>query len=258
MPSIRLPESIGALTKTSSTTVSLAASRVNVGGLQFVFANPISLSSAAVGVGGFDATIQAWKKYNVFVVRDSVGLPGLIASLNESLPTGFSAARWVGYLDTGASAQINGASTTQEGTVGQIRTALLTESQFQLENGMGWILADGRNVAGSRFSTLFGANTVPDLRGVALRGKNNGRSDGKENLAADRALGEFEADQMQGHKHSQSPAQGYGGAGTNGVGGNYVGAATGDPVTDGTNGPPRTGQETRMKNVTVNFFVKVN
>lgn len=253
MPSIRLPESIGALTKTSSTTVSLAASRVNVGGLQFVFANPISLSSAVTGVGGFDAAIQAWKRYNVFVVRDSVGLPGLIASLNESLPTGFSSARWVGYLDTGASAQINGASTTQEGTVGQIRTALLTESQFQLENGMGWILADGRNVAGSRFSTLFGANTVPDLRGVALRGKNNGRSDGNQNPDGDLALGLYQADMYASHSHYMSLR-------VYGVEGSDDGGSRNREITSvgWANTDAAGGNETRMKNVTVNFFVKVN
>lgn len=65
--------------------------------------------------------------------------------------------------------------------IGAVQSALITESQFQAQFGTGWVLADGRSVTGSRYATLTGKTTIPDLRGVTLRGKNNGRSDGYEN-----------------------------------------------------------------------------
>ena len=47
--------------------------------------------------------------------------------------------------------------------VGDIRTALLTEAQFQAEVGTDWILMDGRDVTGSGYHTLTGNTTVPNI-----------------------------------------------------------------------------------------------
>ena len=63
--------------------------------------------------------------------------------------------------------------------VGDIKQSVLTENQFIAElgvvEGRKWVLADGRNVAGTRYATLTGNSTVPDLRGAYLRmaGQNN-------------------------------------------------------------------------------------
>lgn len=65
--------------------------------------------------------------------------------------------------------------------IGAIQSALLTEAQFQAQFGSGWILADGRSVLGSKYETITGRSSIPDLRGVVLRGKNNGRNDGGQN-----------------------------------------------------------------------------
>jgi hypothetical protein len=57
-------------------------------------------------------------------------------------------------------------------TVGDIKTSILTEVQFKAEmgaDGGGWVLADGRNVSGSRYTAITGLNNVPDLRGAYLR-----------------------------------------------------------------------------------------
>jgi len=57
--------------------------------------------------------------------------------------------------------------------VGDIRQSVLTESQFKTALGLGesgkWVLADGRNVAGSRYEAITGSSTVPDLRGGYIR-----------------------------------------------------------------------------------------
>jgi Protein of unknown function (DUF2793) len=58
-------------------------------------------------------------------------------------------------------------------TIGDIKQSLLTETQFIAElgavEGRKWVLADGRNVAGTRYATITGNLTVPDLRGAYLR-----------------------------------------------------------------------------------------
>jgi hypothetical protein len=62
--------------------------------------------------------------------------------------------------------------------VGSIQQSLLTEAQWATALGADatrWVLADGRDVSGSRWATLTGQTRVPDLRGAFLRaaGQNN-------------------------------------------------------------------------------------
>ncbi len=156
--------------------------------------------------------------------------------------------------------------------VGMIIPSMLTLAQFQAQNGTQWVLADGSSASGTLYASITGNANLPDLRGVVLRGKNNGRSDGSQNPGGDNALGTFENDNMQGHRHIQNEPVLWGAA-PSATPTRYVGTTTeansgtptppyngsiGDPNTDGTNGTPRTGLETRMKNVTVNHFIKIN
>ncbi len=46
--------------------------------------------------------------------------------------------------------------------IGEQRMSPLTEAQFQEQMGIGWVLADGRNVTGSKYQKISGNNTVPD------------------------------------------------------------------------------------------------
>lgn len=89
--------------------------------------------------------------------------------------------------------------------VGSVMHSLLTEGQFQsimTDAGFAsgsWILADGRNVAGSIYEHLTGISTVPDMRGRFLRAKNNGTS---VNPYGDLPLGSLEDYRVRDHKHS--------------------------------------------------------
>lgn len=89
--------------------------------------------------------------------------------------------------------------------VGSIVASMLDESTFQAQNTSPsperWVLADGRDVTGSTYQSLTGDTTIPDLRGNFLRGKNNGRSDGKENPDGDLALGTYTASKFASHNH---------------------------------------------------------
>ena len=105
MGSIRTVEQIAKLVKTSVTTLSLPASRVNIGAAQYVTA-ALTLNTAVTGVGGVDVAISAGQLYYLYAVVSS-GTVYLIAFLNSSLPSPFTQARAVGGFTTNASSQID-------------------------------------------------------------------------------------------------------------------------------------------------------
>lgn len=148
------------------------------------------------------------------------------------------------------------------GSVGEIRTSMLDEVMFQTQMDETWVLMDGRSVAGSFYEQLTGLSTLPDARGQFLRGKNNGRNDGDQDPAGERVLGNYQADAMQGHHHAVEVsnvinAGSGGGAGGSSAYGTDVQEVL-NPTSDGVNGTPRTDNETRPKNIAINYFIKVN
>ena len=138
--------------------------------------------------------------------------------------------------------------------VGDVVASLLDETTFAKVHGSGWVLADGRDVTGSEYATITGNTTVPDLRGLFLRGKNDGRSDGKENPDGDLPLGSYQADMFKSHSHggtmniSASPT----GNSYNPNGSSLQFFQWSQPT------KPAGGNETRPRNATVNWFIKVN
>jgi hypothetical protein len=83
--------------------------------------------------------------------------------------------------------------------VGTIVHSLLTEAQFQAAAGAGWILCDGRNVAGSLYHTTTGKTNVPDFRACYARGK--AAAEGDINL------GTFGTDINKSHTHVATPTR---------------------------------------------------
>jgi hypothetical protein len=149
---------------------------------------------------------------------------------------------------------------------------MLTEAQFQAQNGTGWVLMDGRNVSGSAYATITGSTTVPDARGMILRGKNNGRSDGSQNPDGDSSLGAYQGDNFGSHRHNYGPDGGTDGTHNRQVVFNSspTGGSGSSPIGFGQafNGGGGSGHwmgiynsggnETRMRNITVNHFIKIN
>ena len=115
-----------------------------------------------------------------------------------------------------------------------------------------WVLADGRTATTEYFQATGNAN-VPDLRGMFLRGLNEGRVDGREDPEPDfegnvRIAGSYQADEFKSHSHTEDLA-----SGDNAdlfSGGSYGGYRI---IQTGLTG----GNESRPRNMAVYWYVKV-
>ena len=142
-----------------------------------------------------------------------------------------------------------------------------------------YLECDGSTLSTSQFNDLFnvigytyGGNgasfNIPDLRGEFIRGWDNGRG-----IDSGRTFGGLQLDQFQGHKHSKqigttvdSDDLGDGGAGswnsdnaqdkTFTASDNLNFITNQVTVTDGVNGTPRTGSETRSRNVALKYIIR--
>ncbi len=144
--------------------------------------------------------------------------------------------------------------------IGSIIHALLTESQFQDLTSTDWVMMKGQDVSASDFAVLTGITVLPDARDMFLRGKTNGRSDGKQNADGDKALGAYEHDGFRDHNHDSTGSflTSEGGVIAHDDGseirvnniiqtGVVIAAQTGF-----------TAAETRPKNLTTNIFIRIN
>jgi len=103
-------------------------------------------------------------------------------------------------------------------------------------------------VIGTTFGAGDGSTTfeIPDMRGEFARGWDDGRG-----IDSGRAFGSAQADALQGHRHgiSLSIRNNFADSGSFRSTPNTSNTNTGDPITDGSNGTPRTASETRPRNV---------
>ncbi len=117
-----------------------------------------------------------------------------------------------------------------------------------------WVLADGqKDITNSRYGQLTGNRTPPDLRGMFLRGMNEGRNDGMQDPDGSRKAGEPQKDSFQKHSHIIGSRWA--------TPGNRAYKFSEDP---GSTNPAnfRTidegGLETRPRTVAVYYYIKVN
>lgn len=150
--------------------------------------------------------------------------------------------------------------------MGEIIASMLTKDEFIKTYGNDWVLADGSDAPfGSQYLKYINnqlphmKGKLPDLRGKFLRGYNNGEKVNPD----DSSLGASQLDQFQGHNHTNTTdyMQSAGGNG-NGLGWGSA-QRTFNKFDQGTHeisgfGKPRAGTETRPKNVTINYFIKIN
>ena len=170
-------------------------------------------------------------------------------------------------------------------SVGEVRTSILGQTQFQELNGSEWVLMDGRpllvRTALSPHLTEEGEHgpTVPDARGRFLRmANNNACADFRADNAAydqcianhdpdgDRLLGTYQPDAFRAHQHGYNDIYFSENAGDVDIGGNgrSNSIGNGSPF-DHDNagyswdrGTENAGSnETRSKNIAVNFYIKI-
>jgi hypothetical protein len=153
--------------------------------------------------------------------------------------------------------------------VGDIVPSTLQESQFVSVHGAGWVLADGRDVTGTKYASSVSAK-VPDLRGMFLRGINAGRTGQYADPAGDRAAGSYEDDATALPKSGFATSK----AGSHNHAGKYVGNGAGAHESGSHGGPAYESQpiiadgdhshvvtggdsETRPKNAAVYYYIRV-
>jgi len=117
-----------------------------------------------------------------------------------------------------------------------------------------WCPADGRQVASSRYELITSSNTIPDLRGLFLRGINSGRTDGWRDPDGERQPGIPQMDTFKQHTHGFTYRE-PGDHGSSGQPGNGQGLVTVGGSTGGADGG---GTETRPKNAAVYYYIRIN
>jgi hypothetical protein len=118
--------------------------------------------------------------------------------------------------------------------------------------------AGAASTRGASASADFAANKrlpLPDLRGIFVRGSGSQTISG---ITYNKTFAAKEGDAMQGHRHTYGG--GYSTYNVVGGGSGIFGApsteTTNDPVSDGTNGTPRTASETRPANIAMLYCIK--
>ncbi len=137
-----------------------------------------------------------------------------------------------------------------------------TDSDWPLNNPSEktakWAPADGRVIQGSRYHAITNQNTVPDLRGMFLRGLNEfevsvPRKDGLQDPdGTGRVAGSFQVDTFESHQHKQDAPRNFNSNGGNNGNGRWAGHRKDDETS------PSGDNETRPKNVAVYYYIKIN
>lgn len=126
----------------------------------------------------------------------------------------------------------------------------------------GYLLADGSTFSSASYpalATVLGSTTLPKLQGLFLRGAGSQVING---VTYSTTLGQTQADMFQGHEHEMR--DGWAGAGTQiafeiraNSSATYRDVdVMHNPISDGVNGNPRFGSETRPANYGVNYCIK--
>lgn len=146
--------------------------------------------------------------------------------------------------------------------VGTVLHSMLSVAQFQAQYGTNWVLADGSSCTGTKYASVTGATTLPDMRGRFLRGKSHASGN---NPDGDLALGTYTADRTGPHNHQQRVRLGTSSVDASvpsGAGFGPVYTSNYTEVNESASGPlntkNNTGTETAPRSITVNIFIRIN
>ena len=150
-----------------------------------------------------------------------------------------------------------------KGFLGEIKSSVLTELQFQSRRGSGWVLMIGQDITGSDYEVSFSVTTLEDMRGHFPRVWAN---DGPVDLG--RAIGSVQGDATTDHRHriTRNGVRTAALISNGNIGIQRAGAALGDSVTweeSGSDGDiGRTNNhgdpDGKPENFALNYFMRIN
>lgn len=85
--------------------------------------------------------------------------------------------------------------------VGTVIASILKPTKFKETYGDSWVLADGRNITGSKLSAAIQRDSIPDFGGQFIRGINT-REQAEQDPDGVREPGHRQADAMADHTHN--------------------------------------------------------
>jgi hypothetical protein len=157
--------------------------------------------------------------------------------------------------------------------IGTVISSLLPYKAFMEVNGfkettnlslLTWVPCDGRTVSSSLYAKNGGGENAPDLRGVFLRGINDYMVPGAGPSMAERlnsekkVAGEFQADGVKKHTHNQIWGQKNSGIAGTVAQGNNLADFKSYTMKQTTSENEGAAAETRPKNITVYYYIKIN
>ena len=233
-----------------------------------------SVTAGKIVAGAVDADIAAGSIDTAQMADDAVTADKLANAINTSISNNTA--------KTGISSSQTSAITANTAKVGVPAGAEIMWATSSVPSG--WLEENGASISRSTYAALFAVigvtygsvdgNTfnLPDARGEFIRGWAHGSANDPDRAARTNrgdgttgdVVGSKQADQMQGHKHAgrynygsslgnsynTSPST------TGGSGGTDAHSNVLLPVTDGTNGTPRTGLESRPRNINKMIIIK--
>ena len=146
------------------------------------------------------------------------------------------------------------------GCIGDVKYSILKLDSFRKINGSGWILLNGNLDAQtdslfkiSVLNKVFQIPSLPDARGVFIRGMNIGRDTATGDSGGNRKVGDSQKDQYLRHQHSFKVGDGGGdGPGVQVVNNNIQEEKPHLTINSGG------GAETRPRNIALYIYIKIN
>lgn len=227
--------SAGGTMSTSAATTSTTATGAHTN----TFANAVMTSTAANGAQlAHDTTL---KVNAAAATYDS-----------EAVAGSFMRKEWI---EDYVSAQVPSGT---GGVLGTVIASMLTAAQMSTADAT-YQICNGGSCVGTAYETLTANTTVPDMRGYALRGLD--ASGTVDPVGASRSLGDIQQDEFEAHFHDIPHIENWispsGESAILSPNGRYANTSVVGGIRN-----DRTytvgGDETRMKNVAVNYFIKVN
>lgn len=135
------------------------------------------------------------------------------------------------------------------GTVGDVKFSVLAPDKFKTENGDGWRLLDGSNISNTELEGLIDSVTLPDARGMFIRGMNVGGGQDPDN----RKMGDPQSDSIKDHTHAITTR-----SFVDQLSAGICGSSSNATAHGSTGSNDGASTETRPKNIALYIYIKVS